>query len=97
VSDFDYGPIQTYEITWKSGHIETIQAHQVAWPFGDSGFFIGAALGVATKDEPRIRFHGEFDGHWRLVLDAPVDEIHTIRLLPQVVESIPTDKTEVVS
>ena len=25
MTDFDYGPLQTYEITWKSGHVERLQ------------------------------------------------------------------------
>jgi hypothetical protein len=68
----DYGPLISYQITWKSGHIETIQAHQVLHMGGHSDFM--------RPDMPaRVRFHGEFDGRWRLVMDAPGDEIHTIR------------------
>ena len=88
---FDYGPLQTYEITWTSGHVETIQAHQTSWP--DSGSFITAggygSLGVGDAGPARIQFHGEFDGHWRLVLSAYEDDIRTIRLVTGG-EAIPT-------
>lgn len=79
MADYDYGPIQTYEITWKSGYIETIQSHQVTWQGGASG--LGALFDVAvrTGDEERVRFHGQLDGHWRLMLDAPAADIATIR------------------
>lgn len=88
--DYDRGPIQTYEIVWKSGHIETIQAHQVTTA-GATHEVMGAMLGVTTKTDrdPRIVFHGELDGQWLLVLSALERDISTVRLLP-VSEQVPT-------
>lgn len=87
---FDHGPLQTYEITWRSGHIETIQAHQVSTSGGDNSF-ASAMFGVTVKTDrdPRIQFHGEFDGKWRLVLSALEQDIMTVRLLPAT-EQLPT-------
>ena len=77
---YDRGPLQTFEITWMSGHAETIQGHQVSWPHN------GHALtdlfgGVDTKADVarHVHFHGEFDGKWTLVLSAREDDIRTIR------------------
>ena len=80
MSDDGYGPLRTYQITWKSGHIETIQGHQVT--FESSGLALTSILSplsVEARTEPRFMVHGEFDGHWRLVLAAPETELHTIR------------------
>lgn len=79
---FDYGPLRTYEITWKSGHVETVQGHQVtfdSWRLNSSysGLFGGTA--TITGLDPRFSVHGEFDGHWRLVVTAPESELHSIR------------------
>lgn len=81
MTDYDYGPLQTYEITWKSGHVERVQCHQITHHSRDTGF-AGGLLGVqVTHDDRRIQMHGEFDGHWRLVLSALEDDIRTIRLV----------------
>jgi hypothetical protein len=73
VSDNERGPLRSYEIIWHSGHVETIQAHQVSWPNNSAAVLFGAQL-------PRIiHFHGEIDGRWTLVLHADEAEIRTIR------------------
>lgn len=87
----DYGPVQTYEITWKSGHIETVLAHQVSWPrrgmaLVASGFLAG--LGDEQPTPSIIQFHAELDGRWLLMLSAHEDDIRTIRLITQP-EAIP--------
>lgn len=70
---YDHGPLRSYEITWHSGHVETIRAHQVSWPNAMSQMLGEPAL-------PRIiQFHGEIDGQWTLVLHADESEIRTIR------------------
>lgn len=79
---FDYGPLQTYEIIWKSGHVERIQAHQVTWP--QNGMVMARGiLGTMTEvtGDGRIDFHGEIEGKWRLVLSALEDDIRTVRLV----------------
>lgn len=71
----DHGPLVTYEITWQSGHVERIQAHQVIWP--------GNALDLFAPAGPprprRVMFHGEIDGRWTLQLSALEADIRTIR------------------
>ena len=86
MGDYDYGPLRLYEITWKSGHVETVQGHQVtfdSYRIGGSGFLSSLLGGVATETrhepEPRFAIHGMFDVHWRLVLTAPEAELHSIR------------------
>lgn len=77
----DYGPLRTYEITWKSGHVETVQGHQVMFDSTKRDF--GLALGgVATAHAslpPRFTIHGSFDGQWRLMLTAPEADLLSIR------------------
>jgi hypothetical protein len=79
---YDHGPLRTYEITWKSGYIETVQGHQVM--FGSdklnlgAGMF-GAATAVREELEPRFTVHGEFDGRWRLVISAPEKDLLAVR------------------
>jgi hypothetical protein len=31
--------------------------------------------------EEHVRVHGEIDGKWKLILSAPANEIHSIRLV----------------
>lgn len=79
---YDYGPLQTYEITWRSGHVERIQAHQVTYP--QAGMVLGASgLGLLAEQrgESQIRFHGQIDGMWRLVLCTDEALIQTVRLV----------------
>ncbi|MEU6057941.1 hypothetical protein [Streptomyces sp. NPDC047097] len=73
-------PPQTYEVTWMSGHTETVRAHQVSYSagktrvaaLGGDGFSIGA-------DRRRVSFHAEVDGQWLLQLSALEEDIRTIR------------------
>lgn len=69
----DRGPASKYEIVWKSGHIDRIEAHQVSYPNRVSLFTVTAPA------PERVEFHGEFDGRWQLVLSAAMSEIDTIR------------------
>jgi hypothetical protein len=76
----DYGPLRTYEITWKSGHIETVQGHQVL--FGsDKTSFASTFGGIAVRDDlaPRFAVHGMFGEHWRLVLTGPEADLLSVR------------------
>jgi hypothetical protein len=76
---YDYGPLQTYEITWTSGHIERIQCHQVSYSGGDP---MGDLFGpVGVKHVRRVQFHGEIEGRWLLVLSVCEDDIAAIRLV----------------
>jgi hypothetical protein len=69
------GPMHAFEVAWVSGHIETIWAHEVDWP--GSGF--NAFADVSVKTAERVRFMGEIEGRWTLILDARVEDIRTIR------------------
>lgn len=79
MSRFEYGPLDTYEIVWTSGHVEYIQAHQVILPPDDSvadAFFPGS---VATRRRDGWMFHGQIDGRWKLLLFAPAEDITSVR------------------
>lgn len=71
---YDHGPLQTYEVIWKSGHIETVQGHQVSYTGGATMAILGG------PEKPcRFRIHGDFDGHWRLMLSGLEDDTVAIR------------------
>jgi hypothetical protein len=67
---WDYGPLESFEVTWASGHVEVIQAHQVCTP-------LNAMFGPPGGQ--RWTFHGEFDGQWRLLLTAGEKDILRVR------------------
>ncbi|MFJ5644125.1 hypothetical protein [Streptomyces sp. NPDC093223] len=73
-------PPQVYEITWQTGHVETVIAHQVSH---DALRMRVSALadGVfgADGEGARIKFHAEVDGRWTLQLAAHEADIRTIR------------------
>ena len=71
------GPLQRYELIWRSGHVEHVEAHQVMWPMPGltAGFF-------EARDSTRVLFHGEVDGHWSLVLAVDEADILSVRLVP---------------
>ena len=79
---YDHGPLRTYEITWKSGHVETVQGHQVL--FGSdrehfSGMFGGLGTAVSHDLPSRFTIHGMFGEHWRLVLTGLESELVSVR------------------
>jgi len=79
---YDYGPLDTYEIVWTSGHVERIQAHQVLLPPDDSSpFKLGKGVygSTVTKPSRGWAFHGEIDGRWRLLLSARAEDIVSVR------------------
>jgi hypothetical protein len=90
VSELDErGEPDRYEITWMTGHIETVLAHQVSWP--SRGEFLARGLfgvGVGDKAPDRIQIHAEIDGRWKLMLSAREEDIRTIRLVTEA-ERIP--------
>lgn len=78
----DHGPLEVYEITWETGHVETIQAHQVSYPHLGIAFAAGRTMtGTESDQPPTVRFHAEIGGHWRLILSAREADIRTIRLV----------------
>lgn len=88
---YDHGPLRTYEVTWTSGHVETVQAHQVLMPPDEFGLF---SVATRTDRVRNVRFHGEIDGHWQLVLCAREDEIRSIRDVtqPEVIPGAEADR-----
>ncbi|KAB2347300.1 hypothetical protein [Actinomadura rudentiformis] len=71
---YDHGPLRTYEIVWRSGHVETVQGHQVSFSGGQYALFDNG-----PKAPVRFHIHGQFDGHWRLVLAELEDDVAIIR------------------
>jgi hypothetical protein len=71
----DRGPMHAYEISWVTGHVETIWAHSVSWPGNSRHLF--SSVDVRTAE--RVAFHAEIDGTWTLILDARVEDVRTIR------------------
>jgi hypothetical protein len=76
---YEYGPLDTYEIVWASGHIERIDAHQVIMPPDEMLSSLFGALGTLSKPKKGWMFHGEVDGRWRLLLTAPAEDIRSVR------------------
>ncbi|MES2211487.1 MAG: hypothetical protein V4515_15085 [Chloroflexota bacterium] len=76
-------PLQTYEITWRTGHVERIYASQVTYPG------MGLEILGRTRTFRVIEFHGEVNGVWSLVLRADEDDLRTVRLLVDGVEAVP--------
>lgn len=80
--DFKYGRPDLYEITWMSGHVETVIAHQVSYPH--RGIFMTGLLSGNTQAEggaPRMQMHAEINGRWCLTLSAREEDIRTVRLV----------------
>lgn len=72
----DRGPLLPYQVAWRSGHVETVEAHQVLLPT--------PPLLMTDAESPRakrVTFHGEVDGRWVLILDADAADVLSIRLL----------------
>jgi hypothetical protein len=88
----EYGEPDRYEITWMTGHIETVLAHQVSWPQNGSylmrGVFGGGVGTEAQQEKRRIQFHAEIDGRWTLTLSALEEDIRTVRMVTEA-EQIP--------
>jgi len=82
MSEIERGPVDRYEITWMTGHIETVLAHQVSFPQNADSF--REMFGATTQTTERARFvrmHAEIDGRWCLTLQAREEDIRTIRLV----------------
>lgn len=84
-----YGRPDVYEITWMSGHIETVLAHQVTYPHRGLAMLGMGSLGFREETgPPRVQIHAEVNGHWRLTLSAREEDIRTMRLVTEA-ERIP--------
>lgn len=78
----DRGPLDQFEVVWRNGHIDHVWAHQVT----NTGNLL-LFRDLPNNREPVIEFHGEVNGHWRLMLRAPEHEIYSIRNVTQVRET----------
>jgi hypothetical protein len=73
---FERGPLRTYQVTYKSGHIEQYQGHQVIIP---NLLDLPPIFGVATKKRDMITIHGDFPDGWRLVLAVREDLVESVK------------------
>lgn len=96
MTEHDYGPLRTYEITCSGRAPEMVQGHQVT--FDSHGFFR-----EPTGAAPKFHVHGMFPGRrWRLVLSAPEADLISIRDVTDQVaeleamhaETVPTEPSE---
>lgn len=79
---FKHGRADIYEITWITGHIEQVAAHQVTYPHQGLAMVGMFSFGEAPDaGAPRIRMHAEIDGRWCLTLAALEEDIRAIRLV----------------
>lgn len=79
-SFYENTPPQQYEVTWQSGHVETVIAHQVSHDSLRTRVAALADGAFATEAVgQRIKFHAEVDGRWTLQLSALEEDIRTIR------------------
>ena len=76
------GPLTTYEVIWRSGHVERIAAHQVLWPS-----VVDSMFGPRRATTPRVLMHGEIDGQWKLLLAADEADILSVRAVPAEVDA----------
>jgi hypothetical protein len=60
------GPMREFRVTYLNRSTETIWAHQVSFP------------GSGLDRRQYVRFMGEVDGVWRLILNIAQDETHRI-------------------
>lgn len=81
----NHGPVQRYEVTWMSGHIETVLAHQVTYPHAGLAMLgMGGMLaGSRESGPPRVQMHAEIDSRWVLTLSAREEDIRTMRLVTE--------------
>lgn len=80
MSHYEDVPPQVYEITWQSGHVEQVIAHQVSHDALRQRIgLLGGGHVAAESEGSRIKFHAEVDGRWTLQLSALKEDIRTIR------------------
>lgn len=88
------GNPDTYEITWRTGHIERVLAHQISWPGQAAqmmrGYFspvaevlAGVATAAASQPRTRMHFHAEIEGHWTLTLACDEEDLLSVRLVTE--------------
>jgi hypothetical protein len=79
MTPYDYGPLRSYEVTWRSGHVETVQGHQVTFDSHARMFTLPGAPALPSLP-PMFHIHGSFPGgRWRLVLAGQEADLLSIR------------------
>lgn len=86
MSDKNGNPSDMYEVVWENGHVERVQACQVAWPGAGERLF---AAPDAELPPPRMTFHDYVDGKWTLVLQVREDAIASVRNLTRTELELP--------
>lgn len=80
MSIYENVPPQVYEVTWMTGHVEKVVAHQVVTGTTRMAAVRVGADSFATESEgARVKFHAEINGVWMLQLSAFEVDIRTIR------------------
>jgi hypothetical protein len=69
---YDYGPLRTYEVMWRTRPPEVVQGHSIT--FDSSAIFTGRAGGGQ-----RFKIYGMFGENWRMVLMGLEDDVTCIR------------------
>ncbi|MFE2383956.1 hypothetical protein [Streptomyces misionensis] len=71
---------QVYEVTWQTGHVEKVIAHQVSHDtLRTRVAVLGDGMFGTDAEGARIKFHAEINGQWTLQLSAHEADIRTIR------------------
>lgn len=76
--EYDYGPLRTYEITWRDRPPEMVQGHQVLFDSARLPGLFGSP--PADPGEPKFHIHGMFPCCcWRLMVAAREADVICIR------------------
>lgn len=76
---FEYGEPQTYQVTWKTGKVETFEVHEISFSEKDCG-----SKSSFGNSNGHLRLFASVDGKWTLLLSVAESEIKDVRLLPPV-------------
>ena len=69
---YDYGPLRTYEVHWRTRPPEVVQGHSIT--FDSSAIFTGR-----TDIPLRFKIYGMFGENWRMVLMGLEQDVTCIR------------------
>ena len=78
---FDYGPLRTYEVAWRTRPPEMVQGHSIV--FDSSAIFTGRA-----DIAPRFKIYGMFGESWRMVLMGLEEDVTCIRDVTEQVQAL---------
>jgi hypothetical protein len=76
------GPVDEFELIYKTGAVQRIRAHQVSYPNNARNIF-----GRPDEHGPNlVSFHAEIEGRWRLMLTIDQADLISIRNVTQLGE-----------